>query len=221
MGLSQAAGLLYLGGRRASTSRRLSPACGAFASPMHRNQKPEPAACFEVVMASRLSHSRNPMTQVTHGCRIWVTLPMGFRATHMPDDGRSIAMSAEVRRPIGSRFFVFALLGSSLGINLPTMPASAADCLAAPNLSGPANGHWYYRIDRSNQRKCWHLGEQNVASHTTVLQTAHETAVSKQMRTAPAGKPAVNQRKSRLSDKEVAQLYAEFVEWRRHFGRAE
>ena len=38
-------------------------------------------------------------------------------------------------------------------------PAAADPCLTQPNpLAG--SGHWYYRIDRSNQRKCWYLRSQ-------------------------------------------------------------
>ena len=35
--------------------------------------------------------------------------------------------------------------------------AQAEDCLAAPNAASPAGQHWYYRIDRVKQRKCWYL----------------------------------------------------------------
>jgi hypothetical protein len=37
-------------------------------------------------------------------------------------------------------------------------PAQADDCLTAPNLRGPQTGHWYYRLDRQNNRKCWYVG---------------------------------------------------------------
>lgn len=33
----------------------------------------------------------------------------------------------------------------------------AEECLAAPNAASPAGQHWYYRIDRVKQRKCWYL----------------------------------------------------------------
>jgi hypothetical protein len=39
-------------------------------------------------------------------------------------------------------------------------PARAADdCLRAPNQTS-AGGHWYYRIDRQSQRKCWYLADE-------------------------------------------------------------
>jgi len=40
-----------------------------------------------------------------------------------------------------------------------TRARSADECLAEPNRDPPDTRHWYYRIDRANNRKCWHLGE--------------------------------------------------------------
>ncbi len=34
---------------------------------------------------------------------------------------------------------------------------SASSCLAAPNHAAPKGGHWYYHLDRANNRKCWYL----------------------------------------------------------------
>src|SRR5262245_38817003 len=42
---------------------------------------------------------------------------------------------------------------------LSSHPAQADDCLAAPNFQAGQSGHWYYRIDRANHRKCWYLGQ--------------------------------------------------------------
>jgi hypothetical protein len=36
---------------------------------------------------------------------------------------------------------------------------AAGDCLAGPNRPPAQGGHWYYRFDRSNNRKCWYLVE--------------------------------------------------------------
>jgi hypothetical protein len=57
-----------------------------------------------------------------------------------------------------------AVLGSILLIaamsNLPDSRARAADeCHAAPKGSAPQGTHWYYRTDRTTQRKCWFLSE--------------------------------------------------------------
>ena len=40
-------------------------------------------------------------------------------------------------------------------------PAFAVDeCLAAPNAPAPAGSHWYYRLERSTEHKCWYVREQ-------------------------------------------------------------
>jgi hypothetical protein len=47
------------------------------------------------------------------------------------------------------------------GIILSSNPAFAVDeCLAAPNAPAPAGSHWYYRLERSTERKCWYVREQ-------------------------------------------------------------
>ena len=66
-------------------------------------------------------------------------------------------MAGQFPRPIGSVAHVVALLVSGLSIGVPLDPASADDCLKAPNSAAPQGSHWYYRLDRANQRKCWYL----------------------------------------------------------------
>jgi hypothetical protein len=48
--------------------------------------------------------------------------------------------------------------------------AAAAECRAKPESSGPADSHWYYRIDRANQRRCWYLSSGDSRTrHTSSL----------------------------------------------------
>jgi hypothetical protein len=37
-----------------------------------------------------------------------------------------------------------------------TAPAAEA-CITKPDLQADARGHWYYRVDRVNHRRCWYL----------------------------------------------------------------
>jgi hypothetical protein len=41
----------------------------------------------------------------------------------------------------------------------PHRVLAASDCLAQPNDQTAAGGHWYYRSDHVNDRRCWHLAE--------------------------------------------------------------
>ena len=31
------------------------------------------------------------------------------------------------------------------------------DCVAKPNSAAPQGSHWYYRVDRTANRRCWFL----------------------------------------------------------------
>jgi hypothetical protein len=49
--------------------------------------------------------------------------------------------------------------GNLLVTGFAVSPALAADeCLSKPNAAPGQGQHWYYRLDRANQRKCWYLG---------------------------------------------------------------
>ncbi|HEY2533602.1 MAG TPA: hypothetical protein VGJ20_37690, partial [Xanthobacteraceae bacterium] len=66
----------------------------------------------------------------------------------------------ERRRQIlipGSIALVAAFLAFGEGASVPSTPARADDCLAAPNSPAPLGSHWYYHTDRADQRKCWYL----------------------------------------------------------------
>jgi hypothetical protein len=47
--------------------------------------------------------------------------------------------------------------GTMLSTNYSTLAAD--DCLAGPNRPPAQGGHWYYHLDRANNRKCWYLVE--------------------------------------------------------------
>ena len=44
-----------------------------------------------------------------------------------------------------------------VGVAVATSTARANDCLTAPNALTPQGSHWYYRLDRASQRKCWYV----------------------------------------------------------------
>src|SRR5438105_10823724 len=92
-------------------------------------------------------------------------------------------MSAQFR-PIGTIAFASALLA----FGLPANVAFAVDCLTAPNSPVPPNGHWYYRTDRTEQRKCWHLQTNNDQSVQGIVEIARE-APAKQSQPVAADGP--------------------------------
>ena len=44
--------------------------------------------------------------------------------------------------------------------------AKGDDCRAKPDGTAPAGLHWYYRVDRANDRHCWYLHEQGMRVHS-------------------------------------------------------
>jgi len=121
-------------------------------------------------------------------------------------------MSGQIPRPIRSIALASTFLVSGLGATVATNSTRAADCVTAPTSSAPQNNHWYYRTDRTKQRKCWYLRAANQPSQQGAVQTAPEEALTKPSQSVPA---ASSQRSTKLSDAEVEKLYAEFLEWSR------
>src|SRR5437588_7267215 len=40
--------------------------------------------------------------------------------------------------------------------------AVAGECLAKPNVASPKGSHWYCRVDRIGNRRCWYLRPEGV-----------------------------------------------------------
>jgi hypothetical protein len=60
-----------------------------------------------------------------------------------------------------------------------TTAHATADCLSGPDRPPAPGGHWYYRLDRVNDRKCWYL-----------LEPASQTPAQPPMPEAPEAQPA-------------------------------
>ena len=131
-------------------------------------------------------------------------------------------MSAQFR-PIGAIAFASALLASGLGLTVPADIALAVNCLAAPNSPAPANSHWYYRTDRTQDRKCWYLRTDNGSSEQGAVQAVREAPAKPSQSVAASGpyagpgfKDSVAQHTgAKLPEQDVEKLYAEFLEWKR------
>ena len=95
-------------------------------------------------------------------------------------------MSGKIPRPIGSIALVATLLVSGVGIGVPANTARAADCLAAPNSPAPQGSHWYYRLDWTNQRKCWYFRAPGQPAQQAAAQAISEAAPAAQLHSMPA-----------------------------------
>jgi hypothetical protein len=133
-------------------------------------------------------------------------------------------MSARISRSIATIAVGSTILASCFAVGVPANTAVAADCLTAPNPSTPSNGHWYYRTDRTQQRKCWYLHTDNEPSARSAMQVARATPPAKPLQSGATADPyslasfkdfMAQHGGANLSNQDIEKLYAEFLEWRR------
>ena len=126
--------------------------------------------------------------------------------------------------PIGVIAFASALLTSMLLVSISANSAFAIDCLTAPDSSPPLNSHWYYRTDRTQQRKCWYLRADKESPEQTALQTTRAAPLPKPLSSVSAAGPfslesfkdfMAQHGGTKLSEQDVEKLYAQFLEWNR------
>jgi hypothetical protein len=122
-------------------------------------------------------------------------------------------MAAQIRSPIRSISLVSALLVSILGAIGHTGNALAADCLAAPDSSAPPNSHWYYHTDRTTQRKCWYLRGAAGGSQEEAMKPVQSASAATPYSLGSFKDFMAQRGNANLSDRDVEQLYAEFLEW--------
>jgi hypothetical protein len=91
--------------------------------------------------------------------------------------------------------------------------ASAADdCITESNLVPPKGSRWYYRIDRTTNRKCWYIAAS--ASGPTTPRKVH---VSVHSDLGLTGRHGNRER----SESEQAALFLEFLRWKEQQGAAD
>ncbi len=82
--------------------------------------------------------------------------------------------------------------------------ASTSDeCRTSPGASAPAGLHWYYRVDRTNNRHCWFLHSDGIKIR------AHDDAVSPKPRHKSGAKQAREPRPTQSSTTEIAPAQPE------------
>jgi hypothetical protein len=126
-----------------------------------------------------------------------------------------VIMATQIRLPSHSIAVVSALLVSIMGVIGPAGNARAAACVTAPDSAAPPNSHWYYRTDRTTQHKCWYLRSANPAPEQDAVKPAQSTLAATTYSLGDFRDFIAQRGNANLSDKDVEQLYAEFLEWRR------
>jgi hypothetical protein len=52
--------------------------------------------------------------------------------------------------------------------------STADECRTRPGTSAPSGLHWYYRVDRTNNRHCWYLHAQGLQTHSLTNSTLRD-----------------------------------------------
>lgn len=87
---------------------------------------------------------------------------------------------------VGLTPLVAALLAALAGEAIAAEAHAEANCLAAPGAQSPPGHHWFYRIERTKQRKCWYLRAQGAAEATA----AAKVSIRHRLRVASAAPEA-------------------------------
>jgi hypothetical protein len=87
------------------------------------------------------------------------------------------------KRLVGLIVFVVTLLVSGIDVGMPNTVTD--DCLTAPNSSAPQGTHWYYHVDRTNQRKCWYVRATSQPAQQGAAQATSEAAPAAQSDSMP------------------------------------
>jgi hypothetical protein len=130
----------------------------------------------------------------------------------------------------------------ALGLALAANSASrAADCLAEPDFRIPGPGHWFYRVDRATNKKCWYFkreaGEPTKAAPAATAPAPLRDAAAPSVagryqprlteapkRTASSGEkapydgPKLVPEKPRLNSTSKEALFQDFLQWRERQG---
>ena len=99
------------------------------------------------------------------------------------------------------------MIVAALALEASTAVA-AVECITEPNREPPEGSHWYYRVDRAIDRKCWYL--------RALIQGTSEApaAVTQRASTRAAVAPQTARRSKPMSESEEAALYLEFLRWK-------
>src|SRR5262252_8147044 len=131
-----------------------------------------------VAMVAQCRASASPLH-----CRIRDALEPELRVERLTWQGHSYGGS--MPRPM--MFFVSVILFMPLATVLVTAQTSLAEpaadeCKTKPGSSAPPGRHWYYLINRTDQRRCWFLGPEGAYVRSQARETASKVSSSTRTR---------------------------------------
>jgi hypothetical protein len=125
------------------------------------------------------------------------------------------------------------MIGAALALGANAALA-APECLTEPNRDPPQGSHWFYRVDRATDRRCWYLRAWTPPSPAPTAEAQRatprppageavqrtrpplgESAQVMQRTTARSMPGQTGQRARRpLSESDQAALFLEFLRWK-------
>jgi hypothetical protein len=140
-----------------------------------------------------------PVGMMPHELRICGALSPNSPSTKSDWDTLEAHMQNRLAN-IASALVAGLVATSGLAIAADGGETRITECLAGPKGAPPEGSHWYYRVDRVQNRRCWYLGD------------AEQKRVAFRRQSAPE-KPVRTSSKPALS-RQVANARAEFEAWR-------
>ena len=89
-----------------------------------------------------------------------------------------------------SAVFASVLAGAPLTTISHGETVAADNCLSGPKGEAPPGSHWYYRIEHSTKRHCWHLREEDDRQAAPQTLAATQNVLPSAKPPAPQAKPA-------------------------------
>ena len=98
-----------------------------------------------------------------------------------------------------------AILIVPLATDLVTVQTSRAEpavneCKTKPDSSAPAGSHWYYRVNRADQRHCWYLGPEGAKARQAAAPRQRAAATPSAPATAESHGEATADQNLRVTD---------------------
>jgi hypothetical protein len=124
--------------------------------------------------------------------------------------GKGIATATAVSTLFG---LLVALGVVALGAH-QAQAAPTKECLSGPNGVSPKGQHWYYRLDRATQRKCWYLRSADLGRETAEDLTVDKRkaqAIEPPKSSAPGGSISADAKRALTPGSSAAQTYANAV----------
>src|SRR5260370_21040126 len=119
------------------------------------------------------SSSRISQCQLTHAL---MQVRMARRIRDLVLGREYSALGGSMLKPtILASFLLLASAMIVLTSHASIAGSTADECRTTPGTAAPSGLHWYYRVDRTNNRHCWYLHAQGLQTHSQTNGTSRDS----------------------------------------------